>query len=513
MEDLYRVVIVDDEMLIRQGIINYIDWESQGFRIVGEASNGKEALQLVDELHPHLLITDIVMPGMNGIELVKAVKERHPSVEIIVLSSFENFDYVRSAFQFGIADYILKPKLNGEELIRTLNRISPNTADNPVEYEKDISLEDLLRKKLEGQEWTAEEEEKLQAFPQGAYTLLGLTETRRNGGNSALISLHQKLSEEGAIKGIEWIADVESDFNVALLIYDSLHTAAVQERLVRFSDEYEGVGDRAPWVVSAPFFSLKEVGEVYRDQVIRLKEYAFYMPEAPILMEGLLPDLERKERPFDLSGFIDRFKQRKFDTAIQNLRRHLDALTSDYTLDIFEFKSWMENVIFNSIVLLGNMKYPVDDLETLKYEYFAVINEAGNVNDAVAPFYDFLEKVQVVVQEDTQRECPTDVQRLLQYIEEHYAEPLSLTTLANYFHFNASYLSTYFSTHLHIGFSDYLNKVRIEKAKRLLESTNTPVSEVSEQVGYSDPSYFGKVFKRLVGSSPGKYRKKAMAAN
>lgn len=106
MNKLYKVLIVDDEMLIRQGIINYIDWEKEGYQIIGEAANGEEALALLEKERPDIIITDIVMPEMDGIELVKIAKEKNPAVNIIILSSFENFDYVRTTFQHGIADYI-----------------------------------------------------------------------------------------------------------------------------------------------------------------------------------------------------------------------------------------------------------------------------------------------------------------------------------------------------------------------------------------------------------------------
>jgi len=108
------ILIVDDELLIRQGLINYLDWESEGFNIVGGAANGKEALEMIEKYKPHIVITDVVMPVMDGIELVKKVKEKYPAIEMIDLSSFEDYEYVRSTFQSGVADYILKPKLNGK---------------------------------------------------------------------------------------------------------------------------------------------------------------------------------------------------------------------------------------------------------------------------------------------------------------------------------------------------------------------------------------------------------------
>ena len=112
-----RVLIVDDELLVRQGIKHLLNWEHEGFQIVGEASNGKEALELIERMEPHIVITDIVMPVMGGEELTRAVKARFPEIEVIILSSFGEFDYVRSTFQSGVVDYILKPKLEAVQLL------------------------------------------------------------------------------------------------------------------------------------------------------------------------------------------------------------------------------------------------------------------------------------------------------------------------------------------------------------------------------------------------------------
>lgn len=104
-----KVLIVDDALLIRKGIKHSINWEKEGFQIIGEGKNGEEALELIETFHPHIVITDMVMPVMDGVELTKAIKEDFPQIEIIILSSFGDFDYVRSTFQLGISDYILKP--------------------------------------------------------------------------------------------------------------------------------------------------------------------------------------------------------------------------------------------------------------------------------------------------------------------------------------------------------------------------------------------------------------------
>ena len=119
---LYRILIVDDEILIRQGIKHYVNWEQEGFTIAGEAANGQEALEMIEKCKPDIVITDIVMPVMDGEELTKIVKTRYPDIEVVVLSSFGEFEYVRNTFQSGVEDYMLKPRLEPKELIQVLNR-------------------------------------------------------------------------------------------------------------------------------------------------------------------------------------------------------------------------------------------------------------------------------------------------------------------------------------------------------------------------------------------------------
>ena len=120
MKELCKILIVDDELLVRQGLRHHLNWEQHGFQIVGEAANGKEALEMVKRLNPHIVITDIVMPVMDGEQFTRVLKAHYPHIEVIVLSSYGQFHYVRSTFQSGVVDYILKPKLETDELLKVL---------------------------------------------------------------------------------------------------------------------------------------------------------------------------------------------------------------------------------------------------------------------------------------------------------------------------------------------------------------------------------------------------------
>ncbi|MCA1023811.1 response regulator transcription factor [Halobacillus litoralis] len=511
MSQLHKVLVVDDEMLIRQGIINYIDWEREGFKIVGEASNGCEALKLIEDLKPDLLITDVVMPEMNGIDLVRMAKETYPSMEIIVLSSFENFDYVRSTFQIGITDYILKPKLNGEELIQTLKKVAPQSEASKEEVRFEPSIEELLQKHLSGGRLTRAENEKLEMLPEGVFHLLAIPQQKKEWEEEFLHEVKNRIEDQDEQNIVTGLPISESGLFVGVILQNTNDSSTANETILSIVSDQQAEGDR-PWMLSSPFTYVHEMKNVYEHQLLVLKEYSFYLFNYPILVNGNLPTLDQNKHSFDLNQFIQRFKHKEFNAALNGVKQHLEWLSRDYTLDVFEFKSWMENVIFNTIVLLGNMKYNVNELENEKYEYFSEINEAVNVEEACAPFYHFMNKVKNIVTSDKEQGGQSEsVRRLLEYINNHYSEPLSLTTLADYFHFNPSYLSSYFSTHLEVGFVDYLNKIRIERAMEFLETTSNNISEISEMVGYSDPSYFSKVFKRVTGYSPGKYRKKTQS--
>ncbi len=503
MSGLYKVLIVDDEMLIRKGIINYIDWEREGFQIAGEAANGKEAMQMIEKVEPDILITDIVMSDLDGTELVKLAKAKYPELEIIVLSSFENFDYVRSTFQNGVADYILKPKLNGEELIKTLRRIAPATKGTA---KKAASMEEVLEKRIQGYTLPSHEEQMLKDFPYDRFFLTAICWLDSDMEGQVL----ESFMNLGVDKKALLLPENENDFYLLLINFPVEQQLSVKQELINLTNEHRGTGKNIASLISMPFSFIDELKNIHENSLQKLYNYLFYLSGESVLIDGELPETE-KVNSFRLSQFIEVFKQKKFDNAIASLEKHVEQLTRDYTQDIFEFKSWLENIIFNVIVLLGNMKYNAEELEQAKYQYFADINEAKTAKSAVARFEEFLGAVQSLLADHTKADRSPGIQALLDYIDEHYADSLSLGALAEHFYYNPSYLSSYFSTHFHIGFSDYLNHVRIAKAKEILATSRSSVNQVSEMVGYGEPSYFCKVFKRIEGMSPGRYRKKSSA--
>ncbi|MHA6482052.1 response regulator [Paenibacillus sp. strain BS8-2] len=516
--DYCKVLIVDDEILIRQGIKHFMDWEQEGFHIVGEASNGLEALERIVELRPHIVITDIVMPVMDGEELTRQIKGQYPEIEIIILSSFGEFDYVRSTFQSGVADYILKPKLDLNHLLTVLKMTAeriPSLGGKSKEVTNDginNSIDRRIDRLMSGYEVEFQQEELRSVFPHPDFVLLGfdsrglesgktisnerigelLTEGFGRDAGSTLVM--RQLSSEGPIRALL--------ININKLLVDKLIEAA---NIAALSLKASGIA--VPIAITAPFSELTELHATYNGSLLKLLRFAFYLPQQALLSEGSLPPVAPQAESFHLNRFTEEIKRGYFQQAFDYLRSHATAMAADYTTDVFEFKSFLGNVIFNITVLLGNMAYDVQELEKGKYRHFKAVEDARSASEAMACLEGYIGEAEACISDKASLPGNANMKKLLDYIHEHYAEPLNLTDMAKHFHFNPSYLSSYFSAHNNEGFVDYLHKVRIEKAEELLRKGDAMISEISGMVGYSDHSYFCKVFKKSTGLSPSRYRR------
>jgi two-component system, response regulator YesN len=496
-----KVLIVDDEILIRQGIKHYINWEREGFEIVGEASNGKEALELIEAVNPHIIITDIVMPIMDGEELTRLVKEKHPQIEMIVLSSFGEFDYVRSAFQSGVVDYILKPKLDAEGLLTVLKRASsriPSLKSRETQLDVIPSVGQMLNKLISGYEVDEFPLPLTEVFPNSRFCLLGVEMMSRQTEIPA--SIKEKLD-----KGLK-------KFNYTFYIEKNLILVNGNEfsELIGFVKELAETEPNIGLALSNEFEDVSKIYQIYKDDLLKLLNYRFYFPDYPLLMNHDLTNNLPKSDNFNLDWFTSEMKRKHFDSAFGYLQEHVTVLSKRYTTDVYEFKAFFGNIIFNITVLLSNMEYNVKDFEQAKYSYLKSIEDARSAKETVEQLYRFMDEVKKAIVFIQNQPENVNIKKILDYINDHYTEPLTLADVAQYFHFNPSYLSSYLSAHNNEGFIEYLNKVRIEEASRLLIQGSVSISEISSMVGYSDHSYFCKVFKKMKGLSPSQFRRKQL---
>ncbi|WP_379319440.1 response regulator [Paenibacillus puldeungensis] len=517
MENYCKVLIVDDEMLVRQGIKHLFNWEKEGFTMIGEASNGQEALDLIPILKPHILLLDIVMPVMDGEELAGLVKSRYPDIEIVVLSSFSEFEYVRSSFQNGAADYILKPKMEAEQLLNVLKQIAGRTQSlhkNERAYSGRWLITTILDKLIAG--YPAEDDMFVlqSALPHPLYVLLVLQslepqkkyalEVTQPRIESMLNSVTlyfpgnircQALSPDGG----------QLRF---LLNFEPSQWTALKELAERLAEEYARENEPILAALSREFEDLSRLYQIATEEMPMLLEQHFFLPHLHVFTPDQIAEPIPIARLFSAEAFAEELNDQQFLAAFRRLKQFVAALPGRRDIHSDDFKSFLGQSVFNIILVFHRFNFPAERLDAKKYDYFRSIHESRNIHEAAQITEQFLAEAEGCVLERKRSSGAEPMQKLLHYIHEHYAEPLSLSELALHFHFNPSYLSNYFATHNKEGFSEYLNRVRIERACDLLNHGDVPISEISTQVGYSDHSYFTKVFRKQRGMSPSQYRKR-----
>lgn len=502
--ELCRVLIVDDELLIRQGIKHYMQWEKEGFTIVGEASNGREALSLIDDVHPHIVMTDIVMPVMDGEELTKMIRTAHPDIQVIVLSSFGEFDYVRSTFQQGVTDYILKPKLEGELLLKALQ----NAADKIPSFQlvkkgqnEEASAASYLKKWMDGFGDDMSEEKVKRLFPHAAFFVMSVRMNQKEEKRRYVKEDIEKQLKQGLPDADCYPLSFQGEYASFFINMD----VTQQQPLLQLAQKIARASTDLSVSVSEPFFEARNVKDVFDQEKEHLKQYTFYFPDQFFFYREMLRVIQSDAPPFDMAVCAEKIKRGQWDEAFAEIMLHVDHLSQNYLYDIQEFKRFLSNVVFNVTLLAEAATEKGAKFSKDKYAYFAAIDRADRADEAVGQLTGFLEEVQKTRQPVDQTD--PGIKKIMDYIDQHYSDPLTLTDVANHFHFNPSYLSTYFGHHNSEGFSGYLTKIRIEKAVELLQQRHISISAISGEVGYADHSYFCKVFKKIKGMSPSSYRK------
>lgn len=504
MKPICKVLIVDDEILVRQGIKYVLDWEQEGFQIVGEAANGREALNSLPALQPHIILTDIVMPVMDGEEFTRLVKRDYPATEVIVLSSFSEFHYVRSTFQHGVADYILKPKLEAGALLQVLQKTRERipalcAAEAPVEAAAQ-PLDTLLGRMLSGYRLPPESvAEVKRQLPHNSFALLGWEPVQP----ATVITSELNQRVPGLVQCV--IPDTEPPGATYILVnLQEAHWPLLLEAVHRIADTLPDSGAELRLILSRSFSSLTELTAVQQESITRLQHGRFFRPEQTLLILEEQPEQETPLPRFNLTQFTEQLKRQHLEEAFGELQQYVIALSRQEDGDVFQFKTFLGHVIFN----ITNQFSHLQELEDRKYALLRAIDEAGTAEQAMQILNDYLTRmIELTSAAASAPGGHVNMTKLLQYIEQHYAEPLTLTELARHFHFNPSYLSSLFTTYNREGFKEHLNTVRTGKAAELLRAGESPISEISSMVGYGDHSYFCKVFKKYYGLSPSGYRR------
>ncbi|WP_235864072.1 response regulator transcription factor [Sutcliffiella halmapala] len=526
---MMRVLIADDEIQIRKGLRMKVEWEEEGFRIVGEASNGQEALEKLEEMEVDIVLTDVRMPIMDGIEFVKRCHLEHPHVKVIVLSGYSDFEYVRTSMIEGVKDYLLKP-VAPDELMDALQRIR---IEIEGEKKKEVESERMLR--LVHNQF----EEMREQY------LLYLVKEEWSELNVALERLRQLQLDEFANENVS-VQIITVEMRESATTPNNLKELWLPFRMIckEIAEENKGTYSfyDASYANMIHFIRRVDINQLTHKSsfIIKLQKMmkSFLQLETVVgigkvvtgqaefktgyisaLLSWSQSQLGTHSQVIDgavnheMFEFSTEFEKRlinaienvNHDAFVHNMKEILGESTNQ---SVMTFSFIANRVLF----LLGShaRKYDIDSNEinnmiwNCQQSIWELNSQSRVIESLVRLAYSIIQKVQVI---RSSSNGTVIVEKVRHYLEQHYASEISLSSLSEQFHINSAYLSEIFKAHVGQNFSDYLINLRMENAKRFLENPQLKIIDVSNLVGFSNSGYFSTVFKRHVGQTPVEYRK------
>lgn len=401
---MLKILLVDDEPTVRKGMLTCIDWKTHGFTIVGEANNGAVALEKALQLRPHIILSDICMPAMDGITLVQHLKEQLPDCKIIIMSGYDEFAYAKSLMGMKVTDYLLKPVAE-EELIGVLHKLAAEIAD---EERKKTSME--------------------------------TTSKLIDESSPQLKSNFMKKILDGSFQNN---ADLSRWADIIKL---QLNTANCRYAVILLTLDSFGIGKAGAGEQELPHFAAAGIAE----ELINQTASGFVCDHGFEHLTGLV--CVGNESPCDLELIGQRIAA--------SLKESLDQ---------------------RAFIGIGE---PVADIKDILCSYQQALS---------------------LVNDKMYKGKRTIIQMALRYIEENYNKDIGLAAVAKAAYVTPNYLSRIFKEEMSTNFVDWLNHIRIDKARDLLARTGLKAYEVAENVGYRDYKYFSAMFKKLTGCSPKDY--------
>ena len=533
-----RVLVADDEYWIRENMRTIIDWEALGLELLPMASDGEDALAKMQENPADIVITDINMPYLSGVELMEQMCLKWPNTAILVLSGYSDFEYVHKALLLGALDYVLKP-INRSKLMEAISRATEHVLTQTrrrrerSEEQARLNLAASMVLDREFSQWLhdAKRQEKLQSVEaklydyESAFSSYRLVLVRLPGFMQHLGEGQLPQSAAEAVYKIKTMLSSMVSSGSKLVIHDLYHanhfllitemdedvlSGQLPDTLAQLS-VLSKVQPRA--MVSGSYFSFRDLRRAY-DEVRRCLSS---MKCSDVMEIGFTASAQVK--PMIQRIGADMMHQLEHAAKMQQ-RERFERLLEQTGIYRCREENWTVVELMHSV---NGVTWILQHLmeESRSSEQRAAMD---NLQELMLSVVDSLELDQLrSLLEQMMDECfaPMDsgsgsegmrstVQRVREYIDAHYDEPISLSVLAARFHVDDGYLSRMFKQQTGCNLMLYLAQVRMTQAKKLLAQKDMSITDVAQMVGYDDYAYFSRVFKRMEGKSPRTYREEEL---
>lgn len=524
---MLRVLLADDEPFIAQGLTKLVDWEQEGYEVAAIAANGQEALEYLEKNSVDLIIADIKMPVMSGVELLKRLREEHISeAHFVILSGYSDFSYAQQAIRYHCLDYILKPvekeKLLG--ILRKVAHMSENLRQNE-ENQKMMEKAYLARNVIslligKFDEMNLEYVKNHMQHSAGVRYVdieLGETETEeeeesvRRANQRQLYQACQTLLKEDSAHVIFDVSHDEKNYDIGFLYCDYM----AAQRNSQDTEYLEWMHENLQKLVSYPVYmyvgkkvsSLSTLAKSYSTACIlksleafrTKKNIYYYENEVQVGNGGVL--LCKKALDALIAG-IERNEETEINQGVEALYREMKQL--GFQMDTVNLN--INYLLFQLIHLASEQDDEVNQEEILhfisesSFEDGLVRGSSVHLKRFACEYADYL----ALLRRNVSRGVVLEVEK---EVREHYTENLSLKELGKKYFVNSSYLGQIFRKKYGQSFKDYLCNYRINEAARQLIKTDKRINQIAEDVGYKDSDYFIRKFIEIKGCTPSKYRK------
>jgi len=539
---MYRVIIVDDEPLILTGVASLIEWEEYGCTIIAKAANGLQAYEQIKEMHPDIVITDIKMPVMNGIELMEKCKQEEYNPYFIVLTNLEEFNLAKIALALGAVDYQVKLELTEESLKEGLIRAidlcekykGNNISSRLSKYSNEELLKHYFKKQLLGEETFPAEpelpfhtlniesrftESMLLKFyieypPEQFLEVLSVEDEKKNMSctQSILQEMVKRFFHESCL--FEWeknqvimiisIKDIEKPKEILVNMCNKMKTV--------MKDYFEanlviGISEVMPAVGQIPKMFLQGSQALESYYCNSDRPIVFYSNEESQVKAKKHRELKYREL-FDIN-----FLKNDLSLAIQQNDSEKLYKIIQQIIELFQEYKPSKN---QSIDACANFYYFAasfykknsegdDNTFSEPVKVINHLNQLANLKSIIQWLQEFRHRLCENLERNRNTRTNKLVELVKRYVELHYMEKLTLGIVAEEISVSQGYLSSIFKKSTGSNFSDYISYIKIEKGKELIQEHKYMMYEISELLGFENPYYFSKVFKKVTGMTPRDY--------
>lgn len=482
---MYKVLLVDDEPWISYGLKRLIDWESLGYTIIGEAINGIKALEIIDLEQPDVVISDIRMPGLDGIKLMEEIHARKLKTKVIIISGYAEFEYAQKAINFGAFDYLLK-QVERDKLIEVMTNLSGvldeiYSSDNLLnQYSNDLFHILSPYKDMKIKDFIENKKEK---FSFGDFHFITCTLSK-----DIELFFDYEVQDLNDIRYMRF--RVGKRKLIILINFNSQTTPDAPDILINALEDINQAG------ISSKGNEDSHISSLIREADIALNSEIFI----PVTGNRKYELMENEHRVSTYLIDIERsIKERDFDKTIE----YIDGFYKECLAGNFHIEQIL--IFYNQVI-------------TLAYKYYAQKSAANGLEyytyyqmvDYYRTIHEFFDMLKVFFKESDTYEFNVSndtIKNIMKEIDSRFTEDISLQALSKTYNISIGYLSTLIKKETGHTYTEHIISKRLELAKQLLMDDNLSINIIAETVGYTDYFYFTKLFKKYCGVTPSKYRK------